>query len=322
MQISDIGVLIIGFKRYQSIKTILEICHRNGVERIYLAIDGPRVDSESDKHDGRQIQLVVEEFRSRYNGKMEYWMRKENVGSAAAVLSACDWAFRNEQDLIVLEDDCIPSDDFFRFCLEGLDVINSNTDIAMVCGSQFIPKGLSKNRWYLSKYPFIWGWATTKASWCTTVKAINEIGFSSRPQTVGLVEYQYWKAGALRALRGKVDAWDTPLAFALIAANRTSIHSPVNLVTNIGSDQAATHTKELSALLHRSAEALESQAADPLPNPDSDLWIKKNIFGISLRHVLTTRLTKARDAFSRNARFNSSLLKRWKAAKQIESIIE
>ena len=112
---NGIAVLVIGYRRKDNIKKILEICATNKVYRIYVALDGPKQDSGSGLIDNLEIQRVIDAFERIYAGEVKKFYHDSNLGCAASVLSACDWAFKTAENLIILEDDCIPTSDFFNF---------------------------------------------------------------------------------------------------------------------------------------------------------------------------------------------------------------
>jgi hypothetical protein len=52
----------------------------------------------------------------------------------------------------------------------------------------------------------------------------------------------FFLAGALRVEVGIVDTWDLPLAYEMYSQKKMCVLPPVNLVSNIGTDDYATHT--------------------------------------------------------------------------------
>jgi hypothetical protein len=112
---------------------------------------------------------------------------------------------------------------------------------------------------------------------------------------VSRAELRYWRAGARRALQGRVDVWDTALASFLIENNFQTILPPIPLVTNIGNDEFATHTKESSQFLNVKTGVLDNSGSAVARVSEVDSWMKNNFYKIAIRHLLTTRITQLID---------------------------
>ena len=106
------AVLFLVFNRLDTTKQVFEAICKARPERFYIASDGPRESNELEK---------VSEVRSflmnniDWNCEIKTLFRESNLGCGVGVSSAIDWFFDNEKEGIILEDDCVPSDDFFKF---------------------------------------------------------------------------------------------------------------------------------------------------------------------------------------------------------------
>src|SRR5262245_10932171 len=78
----------------------------------------------------RQIATAVD-----WPCQLHTLLRDRNFGCRIAVSSAIDWFFDHEEEGMILEDDCLPSEDFFRFCDELLPRFRLETRVMAVCGS-------------------------------------------------------------------------------------------------------------------------------------------------------------------------------------------
>jgi hypothetical protein len=97
--------------------------------------------------------------------------------------------------------------------------------------------------------------------------------------------------GSNRALSGKVDTWDTQLAYEFLIQKKLCLLPPVNLVTNVGSDKFASNSKIENETMNMQTH----QLPDPFDinsQPDEFEVIKYNsmleqrVFRIKLRHLL------------------------------------
>ena len=63
----------------------------------------------------------------------------------------------------------------------------------------------------------------------------------------------------MRALSGKVDAWDIPLVLPMWEKNKFCVQPPRNLVANMGVDEHSTHTTSATWPLLNKVEPLNIQ---------------------------------------------------------------
>lgn len=291
----DVPVLIIAYRRPRIVQNILDICAKNRASSIYVILDGPKKNSsKSALDDNLSIKLIVENFARGYAGKIHTHFQNNNIGCAPSVLTGCDWIFQKENNAIILEDDCIPGDDFFDFSIKSLQAMESDRNIWLSCGTQFAPENLFQDSWALSKYPLTWGWATNKNKWDEMRTAIsgdkNLIKGSYRYR-----EITYWNAGAQRARCGYADVWDTLLAQQMLVHNKFAIVPKVTLVSNVGFDAIATHTKKESQWVKLTPQNLSEPKMPPIYSEEISEWLSKNLFRIQLKHIFTTKLKKVFD---------------------------
>jgi hypothetical protein len=310
-RVSDFGVLIVGYKRSESLRAILDVCLGVQIKRIYIAIDAPK-DSDTESKQ-REIHRQIEEFRQVFNGDIKILQRERNVGCAASVLSAVDWLFENETYGVVIEDDCIPVPDFFKFCSYAFPIIDDQPNTWLSCGTQLAPASIKETdeQWLLSIYPLTWGWATTSVKWREITKSIRNL--KSHNVLSSWSDNSYWNAGALRALKGYTDVWDTLLVLAMLANKKTALLPAESLIRNVGNDENATHTTGSSDWLHRKTGSFITPLKSPLASEKLNRWIRKNIYMISVRHIFTTRISKLRDMCGMNKKLGP-LSVRWDRA--------
>lgn len=306
-----LSVLIIGYRRAENISIILNICKNIGITSIYISVDGPKEGVLEGLPDNVKILKVIEVFQKSYRGKLTLNMRSVNVGCAASVLSACDWFFAQTNYGIVLEDDCVPGTDFFNFALNIQEALENNPNIWLGCGTQFIPKEMLQSSPILSKYALTWGWITSSNKWAEIKRSIlGNVNILDNSSLLELIESVYWKSGAMRAYKGFTDVWDTILVHRMHQEKKFAILPPENLVNNIGNDFAATHTKEQNSFLNRGFGEYKVHNFELIYSKESNLWIHDNVYRISFRHLITTKITSFVDRFFRVKKFKELTI-RW-----------
>jgi hypothetical protein len=313
--LDGMSVLIVGYRRAENILKLLRICQISGIANIYLSIDGPKSNSASGQADYNKIKEYVALFEQDYSGNLKIHLRNRNVGCAASVMSSCDWFFEQTDYGVILEDDCIPTKDFFIFAKNMEQKIYRDSKIWLVCGTQFAPDFVINNSVIISQYALTWGWATNKAKWVEIKRSFTEnnqfkVEGSSR---LGTVDKAYWAAGARRAYAGFTDVWDTVLVYRMQVENKYAILPPENLITNVGNDFAATHTHIDSDFLNKVAGTF-SESTDINYSATVDKWLKNNLYGISIRHVFSTKIRLFLDTVNPQKRNKVGLLQRWNNA--------
>lgn len=278
------------------------------MRNIYVTLDGPRF--PSDQSDTEACVQVLENFDYEHPGILRTKISGTNRGAAHSVIGGLDWIFESEDFAVVIEDDCFPDGSFFDYVIDARKFLESNENIFLIGGNQFVPTEITEGRWFLSNYPLIWGWATSREKWLLLRSELRQIG-SKRSKFCKSNESVYWEAGARRAFRGFVDAWDTPLVCVLRMNGWQTILPGSNLVSNIGNDFAATHTLRQSRWLKVDVQRYIASDLAPVANVSANSWLKSNLYGISFRHQFTTRITYLLDFFSPNRKKRLPLLERW-----------
>lgn len=313
---NDLAALVIAYRRFDLIQKILLECKRNEINRIYIAVDGPKSSSANGTSDHNKVLNAIDEFRNQYSGEITVISRGENSGCAASVLSACDWIFELESSAVVLEDDCIPSQGFFEFSRASLPIIESSPEVWLSCGTQFFPTADANQQWMLSKYALTWGWCTTREKWLEISAALKS-PTRINSHLISSWERAYWNQGSRRAQFGWVDVWDTLLVQQMLARSRFAILPAVPLISNVGNDDSATHTKNDTAWLHLIPQDFTLTDRVPARNMLLDEWLQVRFFQIRIRHFLSTRITLLLDSLGFRPKIMQDLNSRWEKARII-----
>jgi hypothetical protein len=290
----DISVLIVAYCRFENLADILGVIENSNVRSVYISIDAPANQSPQTIKANKLVVEVAQNFKETSKKDVHLYIRNKNVGCSAAVLSSCDWFFQKESFGMILEDDCLPSSQFFDFVSEYREALNSKQSLWLISGSQFAPQAIAGSVGNLSNYAFIWGWATTSEKW-SQMRALflgdSKIEVRKLRGVNDYIESVYWYSGYRRAMRGFVDAWDTPLLYFMHRLGKQAILPPVNLVTNKGDDVVAVHTRQRNPLLRVPLGIYAHSSGGFLENKELDSWIRTNIYNISPKHLITNKIT-------------------------------
>lgn len=238
-------ILFLIFNRPKETQILFNTIKMVKPKKLYVAADGPRNSGKDD--------LVCKEAKDILNQidwecELITLFRKENLGCGKAVSSAITWFFENEEEGIILEDDCLPSVDFFRFCDEMLDKYRTDDRIGHICGCNF-QDGIMRDEgdYYFSKLTHVWGWASWKRVWSKydfSMKGLEKA--VENDVLASLIENDWNKKIIYNAFNStkneEIDTWDYQYMFLNLVNNHLAIIPNYNMISNIGFNADGTHT--------------------------------------------------------------------------------
>jgi hypothetical protein len=267
----------------------------SSTRKIYIYID--RADNR-DLEINTQVFEVAEKFKDSLNTKI-YW-EERNQGVGLGVPSALNWVFNFEDEVIILEDDCQPTE----YAYEFFDNQNSrlSSQIVMACGTSPWDGKNDENdtrSLTLSSYPLIWGWSTNLESWSKIGRLIQSKtphlrvlkAIIQNPSKIGIICFFY--AAVIRVNRGRLKAWDSPVALEMLLSGFKAIISNKSLIQNSGQDNSASHFLNpgsvLDEIVSRSQNGPSSSNLDRSlkASEEVDRKIEKKIYFLRARHVLS-----------------------------------
>lgn len=238
-------VLFLFFNRLDTTKKVFAEIRKAKPTKLYIAADGPRKKEEKKKTDAVRKHVLD---NIDWKCEVKKFFRKKNLGCKYAVSGAIDWFFKNEEQGIILEDDCLPSQSFFRFCQEMLGKYKDDEKIIQISGTNI--EGISniKESYFFSKISNIWGWATWREAWknygvemkdwpkwrLKSLKFMKDYPIINKIKSLRLYELTY---------RGKIDTWDYQWDFCCRKNKGLSIIPKKNLITNIGTNEGTHHKR-------------------------------------------------------------------------------
>ncbi len=237
------------FNRPQVTERVFNVIRTVKPRYLFVTADGPRENVPQDAEKCRAVRELVEK---NIDWQCELYKNYSDVnkGSYKSTSGGITWVFQNVEEAIILEDDCLPSLSFFKFCRELLDYYRSDTRIAIISGDNFLPEMRDyKYSYYFSRYTHMWGWATWKRTW--DLVDLDMKGWSEFRNNGGLRniftkdnEIHYWD-NLFQSMHTKKRGphWDYKLNLASFMNNTLTVMPAVNLVSNIGAGIDATNCK-------------------------------------------------------------------------------
>jgi hypothetical protein len=239
-------VLFLIFNRPETTLRVFNAIKAAKPSKLYIAADGPRMEKDGEALLCQQTIAIVSEID--WECKVERLFRTHNLGCKQAVSSAIDWFFEHEEEGIILEDDCLPAKSFFYYCDTLLEKFRHDTRIRHITGCNLQGgKTWGDASTYFGNQTHVWGWASWKRVWNDYDKDLkryeeNEVADKLRNVFTDPFLIEDWTRIFKEVKSGKIDTWDYQLAFINYFNNSLSVNPNVNLISNIGFGEGATHT--------------------------------------------------------------------------------
>jgi hypothetical protein len=247
----DVPVAFLVFNRPDLTSRVFACIRAAQPKELFVIADGPRSPEEREACDQtRAIATAVD-----WDCVVRTNFSETNLGCGKRVSSGLNWLFENCEQAIILEDDCVPDPSFFPYCTELLTKYCDDDRVAMISGDNFQQSYSNDSRgaesYYFSRLAHIWGWATWRRAWkdydfemkdwpAVKASAWLRITYGNGPQT------RLWERNFEQVYSGHIDTWDTQWQYAVLRNNALVILPIVNLISNIGFGESATHTKTIN----------------------------------------------------------------------------
>jgi hypothetical protein len=281
--ILDTPVAILIFRRPSQTRKLIDSLRLVSPKKIYVIADGARegVAGEAQLVDNARLEIAKIDWPTEiirvYSDK--------NLGLRERTLTGLDFVFDRETDAIILEDDCIPSLSFFQFSSELLDRYKEDTEVSMICGSNFSPMPKLSDAYFFYTGCFIWGWASWARTWQDFRRSPQVEKWSEGEQKE--IMQTFSSAIASRAfkplmfLAEGLNTWDVSFDVFLRMRGYVSIVPNINLVANIGFGDGSTNTKFESL----DSQSISEAMAFPLNHPgkiEASVTLEKKMWRMRL----------------------------------------
>jgi hypothetical protein len=286
----DTPLLFLIFNRPEETARVFAAIRAQQPRRLFIASDGPRADRAGEAAVVARTREVASQVD--WPCAVQTLFRDTNLGCGAAVSQAIGWFFTHVEEGIILEDDCLPHPDFFRFCEVLLERYRDDPRVATIGGSHCLSGSLQyAHSHYSSKYFQMWGWASWRRFWRHydfTLQGSEEdwVQLFRKVHPIE-VESGYWREIYRSLKSGLVDTWDFQVFFQAWKQGACHLMPGKNLVSNIGYGPAATHTVFESSMANMPVYPL-TVAPGPIrlqPDPGIDNLIFYLRFLESMTHT-------------------------------------
>ncbi len=241
-------ILLILFNRPDLTEQIFNKLKQLKPTHLFVAADGPRANKPGEAELCQETRAIVTQID--WECRLHTLYRETNLGCGRAVSGAITWFFKNVEEGIILEDDCLPDDSFFLYCQRMLELYRHDTRVMHIGGTNFQNgKVWGEEAYYFSKIAHVWGWASWRRAWQHYDFEVKSFYLFVREDKI----YNYYtnKNIALLCLENfkkvyhqQIDTWDYQWTFCILNQGGVMVIPNVNLVSNLGFRADATHTTD------------------------------------------------------------------------------
>ena len=142
-----VPILVLAFNRADHVEQAMLAIKEYKPERLYLECDGPRVHKQGEKE-------AVEATRKAMLDAIDWpcevrtLFRQENLGCANAVYGAITWFFEQEEYGVIIEDDVVVGQDFFRLCEILLPRYKNDERVMEISEENHYPNQQNENTYF------------------------------------------------------------------------------------------------------------------------------------------------------------------------------
>lgn len=293
-------IAFFAFNRPETTRRVFEAIAQVRPSRLLLVADGPREGRKGEAENCRQVLEILSQVDWPCEVTRNY--SAKNLGCRERLVSGLNWVFLQVEEAIILEDDCLPAPSFFPFCRELLEKYRDDARIAYVCGCNLVESYTQvSDSYYFSRVGGIWGWATWRCEWQRYDRNLShwpEIRKQGKlaeifddPKVV-----RYWSRIFDLMHEGKgPDTWDYQWLYTNLTNNSLTIVPSVNLITNIGFGEGATHTTQFDSRFVLGTGAIQFPLRHPsefIPMRSLDRRRLRDMLPMSLPNRLSSRLRR------------------------------
>lgn len=263
-------VAILNFNRPHLTRRVFEVVRQIKPRRLLLIADGPRDSRPDDVRLCAEVRAIFDEIN--WECEVSRKFSDTNLGSFRSNSSGLNWVFDTVEEAIVIEDDCVPSLSFFRYCAELLERYRDDDRVGVISGYNLgypLPGG-ANDSYFFSAYALTWAWASWRRVWKQVDLDMSWWNKDAGKDTLRAIfprpaEWQYWHELYERIHNKQMkNGWDYQLILSSFRHGQCCIIPRINLVSNIGFGPDGTNVTDESSVMH---DFPRGEMAFPLAHP-------------------------------------------------------
>lgn len=239
-------VAFIIFNRPDTTRQVFGQIRKVRPKKLYVIADGPRKGFSEDASKVIETRAIIDAVDWECNVVKKY--SDSNLGCGLGPSTGISWVFEQEDESIILEDDCLPGIPFFYFCEELLIRYRDEARVYGISGNNLFEERIrNEDSYFFSKYSNSWGWASWRRVWEKYDYDMKK--WPAFRDARHMEDVFRTKAEVDRfimmfdgAYASHEQRWDTQFAFTIWSNDGLCIIPRKNLVSNIG--MVGTHASK------------------------------------------------------------------------------
>ena len=276
-------VVLIIYHRPQKTTNVINSLREVKPSQIFVIADGPK-----DKQDVEKCKKTRDLINS-IDWKCEIYKNysPKNLGLRKRVVTGLDWVFSKVDKAIILEDDLVIDKSFYVFCEQMLEKYKNNERVISISGNNFLfGRSNIENSYFFSRHIYSWGWATWRRAWKLYDDTMSDWQLVKSRKILNIrfgkwIEVAYWNGIFDLVFERKIDSWAYVWTYAALVNDKLTVVPSVNLVSNVGTGQGATHTSIKSRVLNIPVERINFPLKHPRvikPGTKEDSVIERTLY--------------------------------------------
>jgi len=246
ISINQVGVLLLGFNRPELLKKRIDEISNTEVKNLFISIDGG---SSSQTQEMEKVKSYAQiKFSKLDHFSLNH--HESNLGLVQHITREISKVVNIYEYIIIVEDDIKISANFIKNMINGLNVMKKDNMNGIVSGYSPLHLRILKNKWRVSRYPFIWGWACTRETWGMYINDLSKVDIelnlekSKLWQEFNQAQKAKWLGLFRKAQNNPLNTWDIQLAYLSFCKEFTNLTPVFSFIGNEGfNDPRAVHTK-------------------------------------------------------------------------------
>lgn len=244
-------IAIFAYNRPEALKrtiSALKQCELADQSELFIFSDGAKKDEDT-----KNVRHV-RDFSNQITGFKDVYLRfsDKNKGLANSIIDGVTAIFKENDSIIVVEDDLITSSNFISFMNQALVKYNDYQEVVSISGYNFDMKIPEDYRYdnFFTKRISSWGWGTWKNRWEEIDWTVSDYDSFEKnsSQKRKFNEMGSDLSGMLKKqVNGKIDSWAVRFCYHQFKHNLYSVFPVRSKISNDGFNDNATHTKRVGS---------------------------------------------------------------------------
>ena len=263
----DTPILITAFNRPDHVKAVFEAVRSVQPKQLFVCIDGPRIEKENEEAKVNATRAIFNNID--WDCELKTLFRPQNLGCKHSVSGGIDWFFEHVEQGIILEDDCVPGEDFFFLTQDLLQKYKDDEQVYMIGGYNPLSNKTKKltNSYFFAPYAIIYGWATWRRAWQHRLLNMEELDDFINEKKIDFLQIndasKYYIIEKFKGVQSKeIDSWAYGWFYTMIKNKGVTLLYKNSLTKNIGFFGETTH--DVGPNVNREIEQIEK----PIIHPD------------------------------------------------------